>query len=71
MIGNAAEWTRTTYRSYPYAADGRDDGSDAGKKVVRGGSWYHRPLRARSAFREHYQPWQGVYSVGFRVIAAG
>jgi formylglycine-generating enzyme required for sulfatase activity len=36
--------------------------------VVRGGSWYDRPLRARSAFREPYQPWQRVYNVGFRVM---
>jgi formylglycine-generating enzyme required for sulfatase activity len=71
MIGNAAEWTRTTYQPYPYAADGRDGSSDAGKKVVRGGSWYDRPLRARSAFRLSYQPWQGVYNVGFRVVSPG
>jgi formylglycine-generating enzyme required for sulfatase activity len=68
MHGNAAEWTRTTYRSYPYRADdGRDDLTDTGKKVVRGGSWYDRPHRCASGFRLSYPPWRGVYNVGFRV----
>jgi formylglycine-generating enzyme required for sulfatase activity len=54
MHGNAAEWTLSDY-------------SD-GKKVVRGGSFYDRPKRARSAFRLAYQPWQRVFDVGFRVV---
>jgi len=69
MHGNAAEWTRTAYRPYPFdAGDGRDDPRAGGTKVVRGGSFYDRPQRARSAFRLPYQPWQRVYSVGFRVV---
>ena len=69
LHGNAAEWTRTTYRPYPYnSGDGRDDPQTAGTKVVRGGSWYDRPLRSRSSFRMVYQPWQHVYNVGFRVV---
>jgi formylglycine-generating enzyme required for sulfatase activity len=68
MIGNAAEWTRSSYRPYPYDSD---DGREAlhvdEPKVVRGGSWYDRPGRARSATRRHYAPWQGVFNVGFRV----
>jgi formylglycine-generating enzyme required for sulfatase activity len=69
MHGNAAEWTRTTYKPYPYdAADGRDNGDGTGKKVVRGGSWRDRPAFCRSAFREAYKPWQRVYDVGFRVM---
>jgi formylglycine-generating enzyme required for sulfatase activity len=69
MHGNAAEWTRTTYKAYPYdAADGRDNGDGTAKKVVRGGSWRDRPAFCRSAFREAYKPWQRVYDVGFRVM---
>jgi len=69
MLGNVAEWTLSTYRPYPYnPADGRDDAASAGRKVVRGGSWYDRPEYARSAFRKAYHPWQGVFDVGFRVI---
>jgi formylglycine-generating enzyme required for sulfatase activity len=69
MIGNAAEWTRSAYRPYPYdARDGRNDPAAAGTKAVRGGSWYDRPYRATASFRMHYQPWQPVFDVGFRVI---
>ena len=67
--GNVAEWTRTAYRPYPYdTGDGRDDPAAEGVKAVRGGSFYDRPQRATSAFRLHYEPWQRVYSVGFRVV---
>jgi formylglycine-generating enzyme required for sulfatase activity len=69
MHGNAAEWTLSTYRPYPYdAADGRESDAHAGEKVVRGGSWRDRPKDCRSAFRRHYPSWQGVYNVGFRVV---
>ncbi len=69
MHGNACEWTRTTYKSYPYNPDdGRDNPTETGKKVVRGGSWCDRPTRCRSAFRLSYPTWQRVHNVGFRVI---
>jgi len=69
LHGNAAEWTLTTYKPYPYnPSDGRDDGSTKGRKVVRGGSFYDRPKRGRSGFRLDYYPWQAVYNVGFRVV---
>jgi formylglycine-generating enzyme required for sulfatase activity len=67
--GNVAEWTRTTYRPYPYSADGRDDPRTPGRKVVRGGSWRDRPQRCTSSFRLSFQPYQAVYNVGFRVVA--
>jgi len=69
MHGNACEWTRTTYRPYPYSpGDGRDSASSEGEKVVRGGHWFDRPSRAKSAFRWEYPPWRKVHNVGFRVI---
>ena len=68
MHGNAAQWTLTTYRPYPYAADKVDNGPSQGLKVVRGGSFYDRPNRARSAFRLAYPNWQRVFNVGFRVV---
>jgi formylglycine-generating enzyme required for sulfatase activity/cytochrome c553 len=68
MHGNAAEWVRSLYRSYPYRDDdGRNDPAVAGDRVVRGGSFHDRPHRARSAFRLPYPPWAGVHNVGFRV----
>jgi formylglycine-generating enzyme required for sulfatase activity len=69
MHGNAWEWTRSTYRPYPYEADdGRNDTAEAGPRVARGGSWYDRPKRCRSAFRLSYPAWQKVYNVSFRVM---
>jgi formylglycine-generating enzyme required for sulfatase activity len=69
MHGNACEWTRTTYKPYPYIADdGRNDLTESGRKVVRGGSWCDRPKRCRSAFRLSYPAWQQVHNVGFRVV---
>jgi formylglycine-generating enzyme required for sulfatase activity len=69
MAGNVSEWTLSAYAPYPYRADdGRNGTSPEGEKVVRGGSWFDRQERARSAFRWHYPAWQGVHNVGFRVI---
>ena len=37
MPTGVAEWTRTTYRPYPYnPGDGRDHAAPQGRKVVRG-----------------------------------
>jgi formylglycine-generating enzyme required for sulfatase activity len=70
VYGNAAEWTRSIYRPYPYdPGDGRDDPSVPGPRVVRGGSWRDRPARATSSFRLAYQPYQRVFNVGFRIVA--
>ncbi|MFH1268982.1 MAG: SUMF1/EgtB/PvdO family nonheme iron enzyme [Planctomycetota bacterium] len=44
------------------------DDEAADRMVVRGGSWYDRPKRCRSAFRLAYPPDQLVFDVGFRVI---
>jgi formylglycine-generating enzyme required for sulfatase activity len=69
MHGNAAEWTLSAYRPYPYREDdGRNQPMAEGRRTVRGGSWCDRPDRCRSAFRQGYVPEQGVYDVGFRVI---
>ena len=70
MHGNVCEWTRTTYKPYPYRADdGRNALTEPGRKVVRGGSWCDRPKRCRSAFRLNYPAWQRVHNVGFRVVS--
>jgi len=69
MHGNAAEWTRSIYKPYPYKDnDGRNDVGASGKRTVRGGSWYDRPKQATSSFRLKYEAHQKVYNVGFRVI---
>jgi formylglycine-generating enzyme required for sulfatase activity len=63
MHGNVAEWTLTSYGMAP------DEEGNA-RKVVRGGSWYDLPERAHAAAHRAYHPWQPVYDVGFRVVAA-
>ncbi|MFI5378588.1 MAG: SUMF1/EgtB/PvdO family nonheme iron enzyme [Tepidisphaerales bacterium] len=69
MHGNAAEWTLSTFKPYPYAdGDGRNAVTPDGMKVARGGSFNTRPMQARSAFRQAYPSWQKVFDVGFRVI---
>ena len=69
MHGNAAEWTLSAYKPYPYRADeGRNSLSAAGRNVVRGGSFYDRPKRCRSSHRLAYPPWQSVHNVGFRIV---
>jgi formylglycine-generating enzyme required for sulfatase activity len=69
MHGNAAEWTRSNYRPYPYRADdGRESDDTGGRKIIRGGSWRDRPKLCRSTSRWAYDPWQKVFNVGFRVI---
>ncbi len=75
LHGNAAEWTLSAYRPYPYRAD---DGRNAVEKappdterVVRGGSWRDRPSRATASYRLPYRQFQRVHNVGFRVVCEG
>jgi formylglycine-generating enzyme required for sulfatase activity len=68
LHGNAAEWTASLHRPYPYdERDGRNDPATEGRRVVRGGSFFDSPKRARSGYRSAYPPWQRVFNVGFRV----
>ena len=69
MHGNVWEWTRSSYKPYPYKDDdGRNDLNRTDKKVARGGSWYDRPYRATASYRLPYRPYQKVFNVGFRVV---
>ena len=71
MHGNAAEWTSTLYRKYPYdPADGREDTNAEGARVVRGGSWCDLPYSSTASYRFGYAPWRKVHNVGFRVVMA-
>jgi len=69
MHGNVAEWTRSRYLAYPYKdADGRNDDSLPGKRIARGGSWWHRPTQCTSSHRLVHDDYQPVMWVGFRII---
>ena len=56
MHGNVAEWTSSPFVSYEGGPG--FEGADPALKVIRGGSWYQRPIRASSANRWGYSPWQ-------------
>jgi len=69
MCGNLAEWTRSTYRPYPYvSSDGRDAAKPEGRKVVRGAGAVGLPSSRRDTYRLSYPYWHGVWDVGFRVV---
>lgn len=55
MIGNAAEWTASTY-----------EGTD--EAVCRGGAWDLLPRFSRVSLRVHYPRWQRVANVGIRLV---
>jgi iron(II)-dependent oxidoreductase len=53
MAGNVAQWTSTRYAPYPYRADdGREDQTDPGERVVRGGGASSPSDLLRSSYRE-------------------
>jgi formylglycine-generating enzyme required for sulfatase activity len=64
MHGNVAEWTANSWHSYPY----EEKDADGDLKVVRGGSWYRRPVVSSSAWRWRYPAWMRPFDVGFRVV---
>ena len=66
MHGNVAEWTSSPF--VPYQGGPGFEGADPALKVIRGGSWYQRQIRASSANRWGYPTWQHPYNVGFRVV---
>ncbi|MHB8898388.1 MAG: SUMF1/EgtB/PvdO family nonheme iron enzyme, partial [Thermoguttaceae bacterium] len=66
MHGNVWEWTRNA--GEPGAET--KAAADRGTRVVRGGSWYDRPMGAGASFGLDYPGWQRVFNVGFRVVCA-
>jgi len=47
---------------------GKDNASDEGDRLLRGGSWGDLPGHCRSASRLHFRPDDAFYSVGLRVV---
>ncbi|MEG1553041.1 MAG: SUMF1/EgtB/PvdO family nonheme iron enzyme [Kiritimatiellia bacterium] len=66
LHGNVAEWTSSRFTAYPGAE--KSEAFNAEEYVVRGGSWYQRPMRATSSIRWGYPTWMRPYNVGFRVV---
>jgi formylglycine-generating enzyme required for sulfatase activity len=72
MAGNVWEWCRSHYTRYPYRADdGREEETDSGIRVLRGGAWNYDRNYARCAYRLGDDP-DGPYNnnLGIRVCVA-
>ena len=67
MAGNVWEWCSSLYKEYPYNKDdGREDLSQAGYRVLRGGSWDGPIMNIRSALRSYNETEFQHPSFGFR-----
>lgn len=73
MAGNVFEWTHSADRPYPYdAADGREDASADGYRIMRGGAYSYNFTLARCALRyNYYSPDHVGASLGFRCVIRG
>jgi formylglycine-generating enzyme required for sulfatase activity len=69
MVGNVWEWTSSLFKDYPYnEQDGRQDSTDPGFRVLRGGSWHDLRSGARCACRLGGGPDLFDYDIGFRLL---
>ncbi len=66
MGGNVSEWTCSAYTE-GYDGSEKTCANDAGRRAVRGGSWYSEPQYARSAFRYGDYPMYRGGNFGFRL----
>jgi iron(II)-dependent oxidoreductase len=74
MIGNAWEWTETTFGPYPgFTPDMYQDYSRplfGTTRVLRGGCWATRERLIRNTWRNYYGPERNDVFAGFRTCAA-
>jgi len=67
LTGNAAEWTGSLFKPYPYkASDGREELGAAGPRVVRGGHSSSGIRGSRCLVRTGIPAEQSLQTVGFR-----
>ena len=72
ITGNVWEWTNDWYGKDYYEVSPTQDptGPETGnERVLRGGSWYNKPLTSRIAVRDRYAPDLRLSYNGFRVVA--
>jgi len=66
MSGNLWEWCLNDY-SIPEIIDGYGNGES---KVLRGGSFLNSQYNAAASYRDGYDPFNGLYHIGFRVVVS-
>ncbi|HWQ14042.1 MAG TPA: SUMF1/EgtB/PvdO family nonheme iron enzyme [Roseiflexaceae bacterium] len=70
LAGNAAEWTSTLNRPYPYDGDdGREDLQTTDDRIVRGGSWAQPQEASTGHARRPHPPAAASNQIGFRCVA--
>jgi formylglycine-generating enzyme required for sulfatase activity len=72
MHGNVWEWLQDcwhdNYKGAPEDGSAWEEGcSEAGRRVLRGGSWFNRPVLLRAAVRDFRVPGHRSLNVGFRL----
>ncbi|GAB4479690.1 MAG: formylglycine-generating enzyme family protein [Anaerolineales bacterium] len=68
MAGNVWEWTSSVLKPYPYEPlDGREQGDEKARYVIRGGSWYYSHKLARTTVREGAVATFTSPALGFRL----
>jgi len=69
MHGSVWEWTADWYGDYPVGIVSDPTGASSGSdRVLRGGSWNHDAVFARSGDRDYYPPSYQSYDLGFRLV---
>ena len=67
MAGNVFEWTSSINRSFPYdPADGREDLTRGGDRVIRGGSWNEDASDLQVFYRSWLGPEYSESEIGIR-----
>lgn len=67
MVGNVWQWTSSILKNYPYqATDGREDQTQAGERVTRGGMYAFGPAVSRANTRNKFTAGDKAISIGFR-----
>ena len=71
MHGNVWEWVQDpvhdNYEGAPNTGVAWEEGGDATRRILRGGSWLYAPHYLRSALRNGFSAALGNDIVGFRV----
>jgi formylglycine-generating enzyme required for sulfatase activity len=71
MHGNVFEWCSGRYGGCRSAGVGGPPAGGGTRRVMRGGSWFDRPERCRSAYRYAVEPGRHDDGVGCRVVLCG